>query len=78
MDGTLGLRRDGQTDGLDGWTGWTDGLKWTEGWTRLTERQRNRETEGWAGRGWTDGLDKWMIKRWTKDTDGRKREEWMN
>lgn len=52
MDGqTFGLRRDGLTDGLDGWT---DGLKWTEGLTSLTDRQRDKETEGWAG--WTDGL----------------------
>lgn len=64
MDGrTLGSRRGGLTDGPDGWTGWTDGLKWTEGWTRLTDRQRERETEEWAGRGWTDGLDKWMVKK---------------
>ena len=61
MDGrTLGLRRDGLTHGLDGWT---DGLKWTEGWTSLTDSQRDRETEGWARRGWIDGLDKWMVKK---------------
>ena len=61
MDGqTFGLRRDGLTDGLDGWT---DGLKWTEGLTSLTDRQRDKETEGWARRGSTDGLDKWMVKK---------------
>ena len=54
---TLRLR-DGLADGLDGRT---DGLKWAEGWTRLTDR----ETEGWTGWGWTDGLD---IR-----TDGREK-----
>lgn len=64
----LGLR-DGLADGLGGWT---------KKWTRLTDR----ETEGWTGRGWTDGLDKWMVKKidWTygRTEEKRRMDESMN
>ena len=62
MDGqTLGLRRDGLTDGLDGWT---DGLKWTEGWTSLTDRGAERRRDGLDGDGQMDWTSGW-LKRWT-------------
>ena len=62
MDGqTLGLRRDGLTDGLDGWT---DGLKWTEGWTSLTDRGTERRSDGLDGDGQMDWTSGW-LKRWT-------------